>query len=90
MKNPYHPYTHGLMKSIPQLNGNRLERLHTISGSVPPLENVPPGCRFASRCKYASGLCLESDPKLKELENGRKVRCWRIEEIAEVEGGLLP
>lgn len=89
-KNPYHPYTHGLMKSIPQLNGNRLERLHTISGSVPPLENVPPGCRFASRCKYASGLCLESDPKLKELENGRKVRCWRIEEIAEVEGGLLP
>lgn len=79
---PLHPYTKGLMKSVPQLDGDRSEKLHVITGTVPALDNIPKGCRFSSRCQYADDLCLDKAPDLTVHANGQKVRCWHAEEIA--------
>ena len=57
---PLHPYTKGLMKSIPQLEGDRSQKLHMIEGTVPSLDNIPKGCRFVARCPYGDELCRES------------------------------
>ena len=78
---PLHPYTKGLMKSIPQLDGDRSEKLHVIEGMVPTLKNVPKGCRFAPRCHYADELCREQVPELTEYREGQKVRCWHTSKI---------
>lgn len=79
---PLHPYTKGLMKSIPQLDGDRSEKLYMIEGTVPSLDNVPKGCRFATRCPYGDELCRESAPELRLHEGNQKVRCWHYEKIA--------
>lgn len=79
--NPLHPYTKGLMKSIPQLDGDRSQKLHVIEGMVPSLDKIPKGCRFATRCPYADQLCWESVPELKVNEKSQKVRCWHYEKI---------
>ena len=79
---PLHPYTRGLIKSIPQLDGDRSEDLHVIKGVVPALDNIPKGCRFAPRCPYADDLCREEMPDLELQNNGQKVRCWHAEKIA--------
>lgn len=79
---PLHPYTRGLMQSIPQLDSVRGEKLHVIEGAVPSLENVPQGCRFAQRCQFATDLCLEKAPDLEDKGDGRKVRCWHADKIA--------
>jgi peptide/nickel transport system ATP-binding protein len=84
--NPLHPYTIGLIKSIPQINGNRNEKLHVIQGIVPSLHNVPMGCRFAPRCPFADELCTQQLPNLEEAENNHKVRCWHYEKIAKMGG----
>jgi peptide/nickel transport system ATP-binding protein len=83
---PLHPYTKGLLKSIPQLDGDRSQKLHVIKGIVPALNNVPKGCRFAPRCSYASDICEQKAPKLEEFDNGQKVRCWNYREILREEG----
>jgi len=74
-----HPYTHGLLASIPVM-GVIKERLDTIPGSVPNLVNLPPGCKFAPRCrariKAQLQLCTEKEPELREVKPGHKVRCW--------------
>jgi oligopeptide/dipeptide ABC transporter ATP-binding protein len=76
---PLHPYTQGLIGSIPVL-GEIKERLDVIPGSVPNLVNLPPGCRFAPRCqarfKYACAICAEVKPELVEVKPGHSVRCW--------------
>lgn len=72
---PSHPYTQGLMASIPRLDGDRKERLYQIKGAVPLLNQIPDGCRFAPRCPYALAECREKMPDLTDLGNGRKVRC---------------
>jgi len=75
---PLHPYTQGLLRSIPRHDaGPKLERLKTIPGTVPTLRGeIEPGCRFASRCLFAKPVCVESEPVLRELGFGRKVACW--------------
>lgn len=78
---PLHPYTRGLMKSVPQIDGDRSQKLHVIEGTVPALDNVPKGCRFATRCPFADELCLEKVPELRTFENGQKARCWHVEKI---------
>lgn len=84
---PLHPYTKGLMKSVPQLDGNRSEKLHVIEGTVPALTNVPKGCRFNTRCEFASGKCFEEAPPLEKFgEGSRRVRCWKAAELLEKEG----
>lgn len=76
---PLHPYTQGLIGSIPVL-GKLKDRLEVIPGSVPNLVNLPPGCQFAPRCKarmqYNLSICSETEPQLLELTSGHTVRCW--------------
>ncbi|MCB7317277.1 ABC transporter ATP-binding protein [Lacrimispora sp. 210928-DFI.3.58] len=71
---PKHPYTQGLLKSIPKLHED-VDRLYAIKGSVPSAVNFPKGCRFAPRCEKCRPLCMEKAPELYELGDGRKVRC---------------
>ncbi len=74
-KNPLHPYTEGLLASIPRLDNDKKEKLHVIKGVVPNLTNMPAGCRFAPRCPYATDICLKQEPELVE-QDGHKVSCW--------------
>jgi len=80
---PLHPYTVGLMKSKPDLNTVD-DRLYMIPGVVPNPLYRPIGCQFNTRCDYAKDNCFESEPELKQLENGRKIRCWHWQEIKEM------
>lgn len=77
---PRHPYTQGLLKSIPRLDEGqaRKQRLEAIPGLVPSLLDLPPGCKFSNRCKYVMDKCQE-EPKLKEIDPGHLVRCWLYE-----------
>ncbi len=84
--NPLHPYTKGLIESIPQMDGDRSQDLHVIEGTVPSLHEMPKGCRFASRCPYAGKLCWEEMPELVNVHPTHNVRCWYHEKIAN-EGG---
>lgn len=72
---PKHPYTQGLLASIPVL-GEVKERLAVIPGSVPSLRNLPPGCRFAGRCPYVMDICRTEDPALFRISETRTTRCW--------------
>ena len=78
--NPLHPYTNGLMRSIPKLDGERQDRLYMIKGMVPLLSQIPEGCRFAPRCPYATDKCRKEMPELKTIEGNQKVRCFRVQE----------
>ena len=78
---PRHPYTQGLLRSIPRLDQDAQE-LYTIEGTVPGLNEMPEGCRFAGRCPYATEHCRASAPPLREAAPGIKVRCWRCGEEA--------
>jgi len=73
---PCHPYTIGLLGSIPLLNESR-DRLHTIPGAVPDLTELPPGCRFHPRCDVAKDICKESDPPFVDLDGGHWACCWK-------------
>jgi peptide/nickel transport system ATP-binding protein len=73
--NPQHPYTRGLMASIPKPREARKERLRTIPGTVPRLSDLPGGCTFAPRCDIKTGKC-ESEPDLVEVKPAHFVRCW--------------
>jgi len=76
---PMHPYTQGLIGSIPVL-GEIKDKLDVIPGSVPNLVNLPPGCRFAPRCqarfKHGLSICTVQEPDLEDIKPGHKVRCW--------------
>lgn len=81
---PLHPYTEGLLKSIPVI-GEKRERLYSIEGMVPSQKNYPKGCRFAPRCEYATEHCHVEKPELVGMPDGRRVRCWKYKEVAEDE-----
>ena len=72
-----HPYTKGLLLSIPRLRDNP-EYLHTIPGVVPNLKHLPPGCAFHSRCGMASDRCREEMPELLPCGEGHACRCFRV------------
>ncbi|MCC8179984.1 MAG: ABC transporter ATP-binding protein [Planctomycetes bacterium] len=71
---PLHPYTVGLLASVPRLAGGG-DRLSTIAGSVPPLGRRPAGCKFADRCPLAQPVCIEIDPPLEDKGGGRLAAC---------------
>jgi peptide/nickel transport system ATP-binding protein len=74
--NPRHPYTQGLIRSIPRLDrAGAKQRLEAIGGTVPSLLNPPVGCRFAARCKFVKPECLTAQPPLREIAPGHKVAC---------------
>jgi len=87
---PLHPYTQGLIGSIPVL-GEIRERLEVIPGSVPNLVDLPTGCRFAPRCKarveHNLAICTDNRPELIEVSEGHKVRCWLYQDA---EGHVAP
>ena len=74
-EDPQHPYTIGLMGSVPSL-GRRQGRLATIRGTVPPAELMPKGCRFTPRCPFSDSRCANDLPPLGEIRLGHKARCW--------------
>lgn len=74
-ESPKHPYTQGLLASIPVL-GEIKDKLAVIPGSVPSLRNLPPGCRFAGRCPHVMDICREKRPDLLKVGEGRTARCW--------------
>lgn len=76
-KQPMHPYTQGLLASIPSLT-KETQRLHTIEGVVPSLQDMPQGCRFCERCHAAMPKCRVKNPELIEMD-GRKIRCFLYE-----------
>lgn len=71
-----HPYTEGLLTSIPRLNTKRGEKLDVIPGSVPHPLALPQGCKFAPRCKYATEKCRNEEPELKEIGPNHQIRCF--------------
>lgn len=74
---PQHPYTIGLMGSIPSL-GARKGALSTIPGAVPLPESMPKGCRFATRCPFAQARCHDEKPSLTAMETDHQVACFRV------------
>lgn len=78
-REPLHPYTEGLLKSIPTITKEK-RRLHTIEGTVPSPFNMPPGCSFQPRCKSSQAICSEKSPDLLNVSEDRAVRCWRYAE----------
>ncbi len=85
--NPMHPYTHGLMASVPRLaimsgeDSAAAERLEEIPGIVPPLNNLPPGCAFAPRCRFADDRCRAEYPPYQEKQPGHWAACWHSERL---------
>lgn len=88
---PKHPYTMGLLKSIPRLDLGQKQRLVPIEGTPPDLIKPPVGCPFASRCPYAMKICMEHRPPYFEASKGHRSMCWLLHEKApkvEVETGV--
>ena len=75
LRAPRHPYTQGLLASLPSVEAARRSVLHVIPGSVPDLASRPSGCSFRSRCERATGICAEHDPALEADGPGRAVAC---------------
>jgi peptide/nickel transport system ATP-binding protein len=81
-KNPWHPYTQGLMRCVPKLGADKASSLlYPIRGRVPPPNNRPVGCVFSPRCDYVQERCRQERPPLRELTGGSSVRCHFAEEI---------
>lgn len=79
-RQPLHPYTQGLIAALPRL-GQSTDRLEAIEGMVPDAGDMPRGCHFNPRCKYATDRCRAEHPSLTTLSDGRQVRCFRAEEL---------
>jgi peptide/nickel transport system ATP-binding protein/oligopeptide transport system ATP-binding protein len=79
LEDPLHPYTRGLMRSIPMI-GERSQkgrsRLYEIEGIVPSLYELPPGCKFSPRCTEVMDICRRQEPELIQQDDNRRVRCW--------------
>jgi peptide/nickel transport system ATP-binding protein len=84
---PLHPYTHGLLASIPRLEimggrtANSVQRLKEIPGMVPALNNLPPGCTFAPRCAFADDQCRAQFPPYEQKRPGHWAACWHSERL---------
>lgn len=71
-----HPYTEGLMNSIPRLSDEKGKKLEVIPGTVPHPLDLPIGCKFAPRCKYATEKCHAEEPEFLEVETDHSIRCF--------------
>ena len=78
-ENPKHPYTLGLLASIPKLEQDKGQRLSPIPGSPPDMTNPPAGCPFAPRCPYARNICAAECQEFIEVEEGHRSRCWLLD-----------
>ena len=75
-KHPRHPYTRGLLSTLPKLDGTRAERLASIPGQPPNLLQAPAACPFAPRCDHAFERCRRENPSLEKVAEGHEVACW--------------
>ena len=82
--NPAHPYTRGLLKSLPSVAGGE-KRLPTIKGMVPPLTALPPGCKFNPRCPDVMPICLGNEPARMIVGEGHDARCYLHGDLADPE-----
>ncbi len=73
---PFHPYTRGLLKSVPRLDAVQNDTLYEIPGTVPSLIQATAGCKFADRCRHAFDVCRQKRPELVMIRNGQQARCW--------------
>jgi oligopeptide transport system ATP-binding protein len=80
--NPKHPYTQGLLQSVPRLDQVRKDKLVTIEGLPPDLVNLPPGCSFRPRCRYSVEKCVAEHPPLMPVEAGHTASCWEWENLS--------
>jgi len=87
---PMHPYTRGLLESMPRPGAHAGRRLRTIEGVVPDLRKLPPGCRFADRCPMRVDRCDREEPPLAEVAPGRLSRCWLAEDVAPPQEAAAP
>ena len=85
---PLHPYTMGLLASIPGLTKDKSERLQSIPGSPPDMTKPPKGCPFASRCQFARNICAAECPPFVQV-GSRQARCWLLQPEAPAEGNPL-
>ena len=81
-KHPRHPYTQGLLSTLPKLDGARAERLESIAGQPPNLIRMPTACPFAPRCRHVFDRCREENPALRAVAEGHEVACW-LDPVAE-------
>jgi oligopeptide/dipeptide ABC transporter ATP-binding protein len=79
-ENPMHPYTLGLLQSIPRID-RRVDFLFAIPGMVPSPKNLQRGCKFASRCSFSGECCFTDEPELVEITRDHFSRCWKTKEI---------
>jgi oligopeptide/dipeptide ABC transporter ATP-binding protein len=79
--NPRHPYTVGLLKSVPRLDLPRRAKLDPIEGQPPDLVNLPPGCAFRDRCKFAVDKCAKEAPPLMQVGEGHWSACWESDKL---------
>lgn len=77
---PHHPYTSGLLQSIPKIDHKKQTKLFSIKGTIPSLSNMPSGCRFHPRCPFATEKCRLEMPPLKNI-NGQQSACWHTSEL---------
>ena len=87
LDNPKHPYTIGLLDSIPKKKGTPLQ---PISGVVPRPEDLPAGCKFMDRCRYAIRECGVREPELREIAARHRAPCIRVNEITGTTEGRIP
>jgi len=77
-KNPLHPYTQGLLASLPTVDGEKRKRLRTIPGNVPSIMDLPVGCKFVTRCPVKIDRCATTEPELIEISPGHWARCFLV------------
>ena len=85
--NPSHPYTHGLMRSMPRVDEEEHERLKSIEGNPVDMLNPPTGCGFATRCEHAMKICLRKEPPMIQVGDRHRASCWLLATKQQVEGG---
>jgi len=81
--NPRHPYTEGLLRSVPRLDEPRRARLDPIDGQPPDLTRLPPGCAFGPRCRLRSERCMQAAPALRAVGAAHTSACWEAEQLAQ-------
>lgn len=88
-RRPMHPYTAGLIRSIPRMDSDRTQKLYMIEGSLPLLSEIKEGCRFASRCRFADACCRSREPEFAEITPGHSVRCFHpLKQVLNEQGGI--
>jgi oligopeptide/dipeptide ABC transporter ATP-binding protein len=85
-RNPRHPYTLGLLRSVPRLDQPRKDKLDPIEGQPPDLTRLPPGCAFVPRCRFKVDRCIQEVPPLVDTEKGHLSACWEIQALPQRAG----